>query len=397
MAGLLERSENRRYELERSRHIRRVVIISIICILLVVGIFAYIINGFLNREYSGFDVIHTTPRVDSNTVKYASYNGKILKYSRDGASAMDGAGNILWNGSYELKNPQIDICEDYVAVADIGGKEVYVFDGKDSGTRIETLLPILQVKVANQGMVVVVLEDKDSNIISFYDPYSSSQQIKVEAPTNVQTDGYPVDIDVSEDGLKLVTSFISVESGVVESKLTFYSFDEVGENKPSNIVGAADFDGNIIYKVEFVNKDTVCVYGENSFTIYKKMEQPQEIFTETFKDPIKSILSNENYIGFVLENNGGENKYKILLYDLSGNIILDQPINYDYDQVNIRGKEIIFFSDLECSVLRITGKEKFHYTFDKSISYFMPVDNKEKYIVMDDINIQEIKLTGRKR
>ena len=40
-------------------------------------------------------------RVDSSGAKYCDYNGNLLKYSRDGISALDEEGNILWNGSYE--------------------------------------------------------------------------------------------------------------------------------------------------------------------------------------------------------------------------------------------------------------------------------------------------------
>jgi hypothetical protein len=90
------------------------------------------------------------------------YNGNILKYSRSGISEIDNEGKSLWNGGYEMKQPQVDTCGDYVLVADVTGKQFYVYNGEDEGTSIETSLPIVSAKVARQGVVAVLLQDTDS-------------------------------------------------------------------------------------------------------------------------------------------------------------------------------------------------------------------------------------------
>lgn len=393
MAGLVERSDSRRYQLEQRRHKRAVILISFICILTAILTFAYIINSFINKRYDGYEVLHTTARADSNTVKYESYNGKLLKYSRDGASALDPDGTVIWNGSYDMKNPVATSCGDYVAIADIGGKEAYVFTGSDSGTKIETILPIVEIEVGNQGLLVLVLEDHDANVITYYAPYDNTQAIKVEVPTNVDTDGYPVDIAISSDGHSLVTSYINIQSGEIESSVNFYNFNELGDNKINNLVGGYKFSKLVIAKTEFLNDNTVVAYGENMFQVYTNAQLPQEKFSGTFEEPIKSIFYNENYLGFVLESKDKENNYRVIVYNLSGKTVLDKQIDYKYDQVFLSGKEIVFYTDRECSILRMTGKEKFHYTFDENIEYFMPVNNKENYVIINSSNIEEIKLT----
>lgn len=114
-------------------------------------------------------------------------------------------GTALWNGSYEMANPMVDVCGTYVAVADQGGKEVYVYNGSDDGTVLEMPLPVTMIKVASQGVVAVVLEDSGSNVVSLYNPYSSDEKLLVEVPSNVSEDGYPIDIALSADAKSLVT------------------------------------------------------------------------------------------------------------------------------------------------------------------------------------------------
>lgn len=129
-------------------------------------------------------------------MKCSAYQNGVLRYSRDGAAAVDRDGNEMWNGSYDMENPALDICEEYAVVADIQGKSLYVYNGSDSGTKLTTDYPILQACVSKQGVVAVLLEDQSSNVIQVYNPYDDNKKLLVEIPTNVE-EGYPVSIDLS--------------------------------------------------------------------------------------------------------------------------------------------------------------------------------------------------------
>lgn len=373
----------------RNKRVLRIVIGSIILIALV--FLMYLFYTATNKQYNTYEILTSTQRTDSNTVKYLKYGNKLLKYSRDGASAIDGKGNVIWNSTYDMKEPKADISGDYVAVADIGNKSVYVFDGQGKAGKVETVLPILQVRVAKQGVVAILLQDKNANKISIYYPYDNSKPLLNELGTSTD-DGYPIDIDISKDGTKLVTSYLSTKNGITENAVTFYSFSEVGENAINNIVGMFVYKQVIVPKVEFITNEIVCAFGENKFTLYSMKEQPKVIHEETIKTEIRSIFYDEEHIGLILENLEGSEKYKVQVYSLNGKKVLDKTIDYDYETVSIYGDDIIFKSNLECYILRVNGKEKFHGTFDKNISYMLPLNKFNKYYLIDDVNIEEIKL-----
>ncbi len=394
MESLLERNDNKQYEREKKKHKRTMLFTVVICTIAAISLFVYILNSIVNKYYTSYEVLISNERQDSNSVRYEEYENGILKYSRDGAAGMDANGNILWNGSYDMNNPQADSCGNYVVIGDIGGKEWYVYNGTNSGTKYEETLSIVQVQVSRQGIVAVVLEDKDSNEIHIYNPYDSSEPLLANIPTNVSEDGYPMDISISEDGKKVVTSYFRVADGVAESRVSFYNFDEVGQDKVNRIVGGAEFEETLVHKVEFINNEIVCILKEDGFALYSMTELPEEILTETFEKEIKSAILSQNTIGFILDGYEEGGSKELVLYNLSGRKTLTKQISYEYDRVYMSGEEIVFLSDLEGVILRDTGSEKFHYNFPKRIDYIFTTNEKNTYIFIDEINIEKIKLTG---
>lgn len=395
MESLVQRIDNKRYEKEKKRH-KKVMIITIgSCVIAAICLFVFIFNNIINKHYTGYEVIKSTARQDSNSVIYEKYKDGLLKYSHDGASAIDAEGTKLWNGSYDMNNPSADVCGNYVVIGDIGGKEWYVYNGSDSGIKFEETLPIAQVKVAQQGVVAILLEDKDSNEIHLYNPYDSSQMLIAKIPTNLSEDGYPIDIDLSNDGKKIVTSYMGISNGEAQCKVSFYNFDDVGKDKLNRIVGGVDFGADLVHKVEFVNDDTICMLGEHGFTVYTMSELPEERFKQSFKnDTIKSVLMNESYIGCIFNSKNNAKKVPIILYDLNGKKVMDMNISYEYDEVKLDGSEIIFTADTACAILRVNGSEKLFTSFTKKVDYIFSITGKENYIFVDEGKINKVKLTG---
>lgn len=495
MESLSERNERKRYEESKKRQKRNRIIAAVIVVILIAGVVVYAVDSQINRDYNSYHVEKKFDRKDSNTVKYIDYNGRLLKYSRDGISELNDSGEVIWTSTYDMKNPSVAFCGNYVAVADISGKQICVYNRTNSTDikKIDVVLPIVKIDIADQGVVAAVLEDTDSNQINIYDPNNISEQLLVSIPTNVETDGFPIDMSISNDGKRLVTNFINISSGQAQTTVNFYNFDEVGKNSVNRIVGVRDFEQTIVAKTTFLNNNTVCACTENGFSLYSMKEVPKDICEEKFDKAIKSVFSNDKYIGIILENgkiaeNSNTNKntpnkenpnkeedgsddttalkgddvsktgessekkedttsekdkettgkdssdkedldeknenkegedtskpeqtdngetqgektkgsdntdvgqYELKVYNLKGKEVLNTNINYKYDTVTMGKDEVIFFSGLECYIMRINGSEKFHYTFDRNIEYFLNTSSKDYYYVVDDKEVSKIKL-----
>jgi hypothetical protein len=393
MAIEIEKHELRSFEIRKRKHKQRVIILTLMLLFIVLGVAAFVVNQILHKDYTTYQVIHSTEREDSNSARYQSYGTGVFRYSKDGAMAMDGAGTLLWNGTYEMKDPIVDICNKFVVVSDRGYESIQIFDGEGGMATINVLNPIIKVVVAEQGVVAVLMEGIEANYIELY---SLEGQLLVDSRTTTEKDGCPIDIALSNDGKKLVTSYIYINNGAVQNKLTFYNFGGVGQNYVSRVAGGFDYGQTLIPDVEFLTNNTVCAFGDDKFSLYSMTEQPELLYEETFTEEIKSTFHNDKYVGFVLNNADGEDKYRVLVYDLKGEKVTDKMMNYDYDTIVLSGEELILYSNLEWIILKINGVEKFHYTFETDISYIFPVNNYDKYILIDTINMSEVLLTEAK-
>ncbi len=395
MALELDKHELRSYEVRKRRHRQIITVVTVILAIAAIVVVYFAVNLILHKNYTSYEVINKQERKDSNSARYVKYGSGVIRYSRDGAMAMDGAGNLLWNGTFEMKDPILDVQDKYAVVSDRGYKTLQIFNGAGKMTTVNVPNAIIKSEIANQGVVAVLMDGDGVNYIGLY---SEDGKELVGRRTVNEKDGFPLDISLSEDGRKLVTSYLAMGDGKVHSVVTFYNFGGVGQNYVDNVVGGGyDFGQAIVPRIEFVNNNMVCAFGDDGFSLYSMEQTPKEVYKETFKSEVKSIFYSGKYVGFVLNNGDGTDKYRLLLYDLNGKVVLDKAMNYEYDTIYLSDEEIVLHSNLEWVILRINGQVKFHYTFETDISYILPVNNLDKYIIIDNVNMQEVKLTEKKK
>lgn len=395
LANLFENSmeeENRRNKKKKQKTI---LLFSCIGAAVVIGIAAIVVFSFfyMNRSFSGYDVVEKRERKDSNGVTYLPYQGNLLKYSRDGISAVDRSGKELWNGGYEMEQPSVCMNSGYVLVSDIGAKKFYVYNGKDQGICIETMLPIGKAKISSGGRVAVLLQDKDSDVINIYDPYSTVDPLDVEVPTNVVDDGYPLEFDISPDGSSLVIAYMLVQGGTMQNKVCFYNFTDVGQDQ-NLLVGGKSFETRMISRISFVSEDRVAIFSEDGFTLYENMKKPEEIFQKTFDTEIKSADHDDENIMIVTGKAGSTENQTLYLYSLRGKEELAKGITCRYSNLFMDEGEIIFTDDQSCHILRKSGHEKFSFDFGKKCDFFFPSSRDNEYYYIDETLVQLVKLSG---
>ena len=164
--------------------VKRGIGIVLIMVLFLTGIHFY----EKNRTYTGYDVLTLTELTESGNMTYITYGDYILRYSMDGISCLDKNGVLIWGQAYEIKNPIIDLCKDYVAVAGQKENSIYLFNRSGSQGAITTEYPITSISVASQGVVAAVLENNGTNYIKIYD--KNGKEL-VGMKTFLERNGYP--------------------------------------------------------------------------------------------------------------------------------------------------------------------------------------------------------------
>ena len=227
---------------------KSLIIISAVLAVLIVAIVAIVLIQGRNKAYKAIEVISQTERNDESGTKYLACDRGVIRYGRDGITALNPSGEILWVGAYTMTNPKVRTAGNATVVYDVNNYELIVYDEDGSATTIKMLSRIMEVAISEQGEVAILLEESDGYRIEIMDPYAvtKSETEKAVIRTYVEEDGYAVSLAISKDGSKLVTSYTDVTGGTVSSKLTFYNFSGVGQAANANrIVGVFPYEDAI--------------------------------------------------------------------------------------------------------------------------------------------------------
>ena len=373
-------------EQHKKKLVLAAVLLAAVLLCVLIGFFGY--HWFVNREYTTYEVTGSVSVKNGTSLKYAAYQGGVIRYGRDGVTAVDGKGEPLWSGSYDMANPRLDVCGESAVVADVGGNSMYIYKGGDTGVDFSVDYPIVQACVSSQGVVAVLMEESTANTIALYNPFDKSEKLLVEIPTNVE-DGYPVSLDVSSDGASVAASYLCVTTGAVQSRVAFYNFTEVGKNRNS-LVGAQNYNDTLISEVRFLDEDHVCLYGEKGFYLWGNMKQPELIRKREFTQEIRSAFSDEEHIGILLKEDEDTNTMK--LYDADGEEILSAAVDSSYSHGQVQGDEVILNTAAHCAIYRTNGVRKFAGSLKNSISYIFPASGMNRFLLIQDSKIKFIKL-----
>ena len=374
-------------KLKRHRRSKASKWIILVAVLIIAGV------GYLiyldNKVYTTYEVLESAPITDNYNGKFYEFGDYMLRYSEDGIAYLNGS-KTYWNHAFEMRAPIIDICNSYVAVAEQKSNTIYICNNKGFQGEVETEYPIVGLDVSDNGIVAAITGENSE--LSYIEVIDEDGTRIAKGQSVLSSQGCPVDVSISEDGTKLAVSYLCVGSGVIQSKVVFYNYSEIGKNEVDRFVGGYNFDKTMVARVEFVNNDTVAAFGDDTVVLYSMKQKPSVIAEIPIDKEIKSIFYDEEYVGLVLANGQADNPYNMVVYDIEGKKISDIDFNLSYKNIKIANKTIILYNDVTLRVYTVKGKQKYEGNFDKGIVDVIMLDDKYNYLIIDPANVEKIKL-----
>ena len=363
----------------------------VIVLFVAVGIVLFI--QYRDKVYTQMTQVSTNQRQAIAGAKDVSLGDNLVTYSNDGISCMDSKGNALWNQTYEMQNPIISTCQDVLAIADYNGRKVYVMNGEKKLGEISTNLPIRNICVASNGVVMTVQEEARVAWIYIYD--SQGKEL-VYFRTTMSDTGYPTAISLSDNAKLAGIAYTYVEAGALQTRVAFYNFGDVGENQIDNLVSGYNYTDTFVPYIHFVNSETVFAVADNRIMIYSGNEVPETKMERLLDEEIQAVYSSDKYIGLVFVNNTGESSYILKVLNLQGEEVVAIPFNFSSisDARVIFKEEIItIYNEKDCLIYTISGKQKFSGTFEKAVRTMIPTEGSFRYVLAhtDSIDVVELK------
>ena len=373
-----------------NRHRATLTILLVIVLIIVAAGMGAVHTYHITSVYTGYEVVNSIKRADAETARYIPYNGGILKYSNDGAAFLGADLNEKWNQTYQMQEPIYAICQSGVALADKNGTNIFVLDGNGLKAEVNTLLPIKKLAISASGITAATLEDSGTAWIKFYSP-NMPDKVFAETKILMEESGYPVDLCLSDDGIKFGVSHLNVEGGSSRSTLAFHNLGSVGENEIDNFVGSTSYTGTVFPVFDYINADTAVAYGSDRIQVFTGKQIPELAFEVVLEEEIVKVCYDKEHIGVLLKNSQGEGKYRLDIYDLKGKKVFSERIDKEYSKVQISSNTILMYNESECCIYNLEGVKKFEKNYDKTL-LAMTVTGNNRYMVVNQETVEIIRL-----
>lgn len=369
----------------RLTKIRRALVPLVLIFLAVCGTFLLLDN----QTYTRVRIASEYPGDRTGSSGYAQFADGIVRYNRDGVVFLNRKNEEQWIQSAQIQNPIISVRDKAFAVADNGGNTILVFTEEGLKGEIETTLPIEKITVSDQGIVTAILRNESSPKIISYDAVGN---ILVEQQVIMGTTGYPVAIEMSDDGNILAAGYLYMDSAVVKSKVIYYNFGETGQEKKDNIVASDDYDNTVMAEIFFMGDDRSVVVGDDRFVIYRGKDVPEKEKEIELDQEIQSVFHSDQYIGFILLNQD-KSGYELRLYNRLGEQVISRDISGTYSNVKIDGDEVIMYDGSRCCIITSAGIKKFEGEISVDALEIFKAPGINRYYVMSVDELRVIYLT----
>lgn len=370
----------------RMKMLMRSIIIAVLLIFVIVAVNLF----YALRSFDSYEVKNTVERAGTGIARYAAFQNYLLEYSNDGISCLQNHGEVVWNQSFEMISPQIEICGEYLVVYDAGGTKLFIMTKAGMQKSIETSSPIQTVCIANQGTVAVLMKENQESQVKLFDKKGNEL---ANGKFYSNKGAFPVDIALSKDATKLAVDMVDVSKGMVSTTISFYNFGSVGQSEIDNHVGSYTFEGLFIPEITYVSETRMIGMGTEKLLIFEGGQRPELAKEIVLEDEVLSYFHNDKYIGLVYDDIENDNSWHMKIMDMRGAKVMENTISIPYDAVEfLSNGEICVRNENECEIFTMNSIVKFTYTFDDEIYKILSGEDRQSYTFIYKNTIEEVRL-----
>lgn len=353
----------------------------IIGLLVMVGVLVYALVKN-NRVSGSYEVVTSLSRGDDTSVYYQIMRKGMIRYSKDGMAMTDKGGNLIWTQTYEMTSPAIAVSDPYVAVGDIGANTIYIFNEYGQLGRINTDVPIQEIRISAQGVIAAVLSDSATNYINLYDKQGN---VLGSIKASLQNTGYPLAIALSSDATRLLASYLCMDGSTVKTRVISYNFSDT---QSKHVIDTLELE-ELYPKIEFLENNKAVMFGEKSFVLYNT-DTKEITAQQTFENEIASVFCSDQKIGFIFKASDENGQYCMEIYNKAGRKNSSVYFDFDYEGINVYDDEVILYNSQEMAVYQMNGRLKFTSTLNTSVTNIMASWESGMYWLVDDQSLREI-------
>ncbi len=366
---------------------KRAALIAGVAVLLIGAIVLY----GKTHVYRHYRVLSSIGRADDATTHYVRMGNRLLKCNPNGVTCVNKAEEVLWNVTFTMQSPVVDLCGQMAVVGDQRGQSVYIFDQNGQVGRFEVEHTLQKVRVSEQGVVAAVLSDGDVTWIHVYD---SNGTLLVRTKTTMAESGYPLDLDLSPNGQKMGVTYLTMDNRNIKTSVVFYNFSAVGQSEADYVVNREEYEGIVAPQICFLKGNYTVVMKDDGLVFFRGRQVPEKRSEIALEEEILSVFYSEEYIGVITRNEEPEQKhtYRMQIFRANGSKCGSCGFDMEYAGVEIDGAQILIHGDQKMEIYGIDGRKKASIEYEKQILGAIRLGGIRKYAIVTPDSTDQIRL-----
>lgn len=341
------------------------------------------------RHYSGVSLSVNSRFLTEDGAEIIGLNGSIVQYSRSSAGCWNTRGEQQWLENYDMQQPRAVVEGDILAIADIEGYSVCIFDREGLRGRISTERPIHAISVSKCGEVAVTMNETGATWIRLF---SSTGREIAYLVRYMSIHGYPMSTAISPNGERLTISSLEVVDGAIKTDMAFHSFGAEGAGKENNLLADAEFSGEVFPFTHFMSDDTFVAVSDSRLAYYTIGRELKNTVSNMISENIRGVYYNDQYMALLFTDTSGDHQYRLDLYDKNGDKKSSVGFTMDFTTLQISGGYIYLNNDQELQIYTVRGREIFNGSIGATVRAVIPSSIARRMTVVTDSEIDTLKL-----
>lgn len=359
-------------------------------------IYTFVIRPQYYRFNGGEVYLQTvdTQIFEETYIQMAVIEDAVFLCSKNGLIKKDLDNKNVWSKSFYLETPYMVHSGNYIAVADIMKKSVYVFDEKGFLFEVKEDWPIIDINMNSEGFLTTVMEGKSQHFINYY---NDQGEVVIGRGTRFIEDGYPIAVDTSDDLNKMVASYLGIGNNRLQTQIAFFNFEEKYDQMDEKIVGGFTYENTLPVDVFWINNRTVISVLDEYIHIFDAEVEPTQLVEIPLEAEIidLEVTANELIVWFGDAKQYSESDYanSVGVFDFQGELIIKH--RFDEAIEGISSNQDNYFIITQSKIIKFNRKNRIWFSSTYSDFYkFYEVDT-STYIARSDYGYKILKIKER--
>lgn len=333
----------------------------------------------------------------SSKAVVAAFGKEFLLCTKDGVKYYTSMGEQKWSDTFSMTSPTLVQEGNFVAVGDMGGKTVRVYNKEGMVYDLQAKGSPVQFSLNENGYLSLITKNDSSYRICVYSRKGKLLKERVEESKGI----YPLSSDVSDDGKVFAVSYLdTTDISPIGRVLLFYINAKDGENFTDSMFAAVEKTDEIIPVISYRKNGTLAVISDQG--VYGVGSDGGEFWNYPLENTIdQAALGNKDYIVLALgdgvANKDGREKGTVCWLDGSGNEKGSFASGESVTYLLAAEKGIVVGNDRDYTGVTYSGNESWNYTAITDLNDLIPMEKLGRVMTVGKDQIAVYAMTKGKK